>query len=378
MATGVLDNVYLKFDGAITGLYASASSGISSYVIPIAWIVLAVLLLVWCYLTMTGKTSMPVLDLFVPFIAFMLVLYAMGSGYTAWIADPLYKLPEELVSAVGRGSATTPIQALALFEEKFIGLATGGFNLLVDYVKSLAWGAAILLAIVLLIMIIAAVIMMVVIFCGLVYAKLGLTLVLAVGPFFVFLLVLQHTRDKFFSWLNTALFFVFYYVLCFLFMNLFFNFLDAYINALAGVAANSGAGVAGTIADAIRNQFMGGDMAKAGNVIVLFMPVVLLTLIMAFMFLQLSTIASSMTSGAGGAVRRRRAPCRTPCRPWHCGRSRSGPSASRGPRRTVLARCRPCRPSPAPRWCRRRRGRRRPRCCGPVVRRWTRRWRRWR
>ena len=85
-------------------------------------------------------------------------------------------------------------------------------------------------------------------------------------------------------------------------MNLFFNFLDAYINALAGVAANSGAGVAGTIADAIRNQFMGGDMAKAGNVIVLFMPVVLLTLIMAFMFLQLSTIASSMTSGAGGAV----------------------------------------------------------------------------
>ena len=302
MATGVLDNVYLKFDGAITGLYASASSGISSYVIPIAWIVLAVLLLVWCYLTMTGKTSMPVLDLFVPFIAFMLVLYAMGSGYTAWIADPLYKLPEELVSAVGRGSATTPIQALALFEEKFIGLATGGFNLLVDYVKSLAWGAAILLAIVLLIMIIAAVIMMVVIFCGLVYAKLGLTLVLAVGPFFVLLLVLQHTRDKFFSWLNTALFFVFYYVLCFLFMNLFFNFLDAYINALAGVAANSGAGVAGTIADAIRNQFMGGDMAKAGNVIVLFMPVVLLTLIMAFMFLQLSTIASSMTSGAGGAV----------------------------------------------------------------------------
>lgn len=302
MATGVLDNIYLKFDGAITGLYASASSGISSYVIPIAWIVLAVLLLVWCYLTMTGKTSMPVLDLFVPFIAFMLVLYAMGSGYTAWIADPLYKLPEELVSAVGRGSASTPIQALALFEEKFIGLATGGFNLLVDYVKSLAWGAAILLAIVLLIMIIAAVIMMVVIFCGLVYAKLGLTLVLAVGPFFVFLLVLQHTRDKFFSWLNTALFFVFYYVLCFLFMNLFFNFLDAYINALAGVAANSGAGVAGTIADAIRNQFMGGDMAKAGNVIVLFMPVVLLTLIMAFMFLQLSTIASSMTSGAGGAV----------------------------------------------------------------------------
>ena len=30
-------------------------------------------------------------------------------------------------------------------------LAVGGFNLLVDYVKSLAWGAAILLAIVLMI-----------------------------------------------------------------------------------------------------------------------------------------------------------------------------------------------------------------------------------
>ena len=50
-----------------------------------------------------------------------------------------------------------PKAFLAAHGSEFVGLATGGFNLLVDYVKSLAWGAAILLAIVLLIMIIAAV-----------------------------------------------------------------------------------------------------------------------------------------------------------------------------------------------------------------------------
>ena len=33
-----------------------------------------------------------------------------------------------------------------------------------------------------------------------------------------------------------------------------------------------------------------------------FLPVILITLIMAFMFLQLSSIASSMTGGSGGAV----------------------------------------------------------------------------
>lgn len=303
MATGVLGTLYTKFEGAMTGLYASASSGISSYVIPIAWIVLAIALLVWCYLTMSGKTSTPVLDWFVPFIAFMLVLYAMGSGYTAWIADPLYKLPEELVSAAGKGSAKTPIDSLGLFEEKFIGIATGGFKLVIEYIKTGAWGAAIVLTLLLLVMIVAAVIMMIVIFCGLIYAKLGLTLVLAVGPFFVFLLVIQHTRDKFFSWLSTALFFVFYYVLSFLFMALFFNFLDAYVNALVGgTVSGGGPGMAGMISDFIYNQFMGGDAQKAGNMIVLFLPIVLITLIMAFMFLQLSTIASSMTAGSGGAV----------------------------------------------------------------------------
>lgn len=300
MATGVLQTVYSKFEVAMTGLYTSASSGISGYVIPIAWILLALFLLIWCYMTITGKTTTPVLDWFVPFIAFMLVLYAMGSGYTGWIADPLYKLPEQLVSAAGHGSATTPIQALGLFEEKFIGITTGGFKLVIEYIKTGAWGAAVLLVLVLLVMIVAAVLMMIVIFCGLVYAKLGLTLVLAVGPFFVFMLVIQQLRDKFFSWLSTALFFVFYYVLCFLFMNLFFNFLDAYINALAG--SNYGPGSASAIADFIYNQFMGGDAEKAANILVLFMPIILITLIMAFMFLQLSSIASSMTGGSGGAV----------------------------------------------------------------------------
>jgi hypothetical protein len=42
MATGIINKTYDGSEAVITTLYASASAGISGYVIPIAWIVLAI------------------------------------------------------------------------------------------------------------------------------------------------------------------------------------------------------------------------------------------------------------------------------------------------------------------------------------------------
>ena len=66
-----------------------------------------------------------------------------------------------------------------------------------------------------------------------------------------------------------------------------------------GMATMKGMGCMGPMGGA---SGMGGDMAKAGNVIVLFMPVVLLTLIMAFMFLFLRTMASDENERFEGKI----------------------------------------------------------------------------
>lgn len=300
MATSFIQETYQLFEKATVGLYASASAGISGYVIPIAWIVLAISLLVWCYMTMSGKTSAPVLDWFIPFIAFMLVLYAMGSGYTKWIADPLWNLPEELLRATNSANGTTPIDALGSFVTRFMGILSGAFAAMIKFAGDWDFGSALTLLVIIFVLLVFAVIATVIIFCGLVYAKLGLSLVLAVGPLFVFMLVIGHLRDKFFSWLSTALFFVLYYLLCYLFMSLIFNFIDSYIGVIGNFKGFLPTD-AGAVAQAVYMNLVGNKDA-AVNIVLLFIPLIVILFIMAFLFLQLSTIASSMTAGSGGAV----------------------------------------------------------------------------
>lgn len=303
---GILSDIYTKFEGAWTGLYVSASNGISGYVIPIAWVLLAILMLVWCFATMSGKTSMPVMDWLTPCIAFMIVLYVMGSGYVTLIANPLFKLPEDLVGAIAGGGVSNPITAISTFENTFIGIITGLFTGLVDFVTTGAWASAVLLLVIMILLLIVGIVLMVVVFCGFVYAKLGLTMVLAVGPFFILMLVLPQTRDRFYAWLSTALYFVMYYVLCYLFISLFFNFLTEYLSALVqmnvGTAAAGDRGFLGTIAAFIANRFAGGDAATAGGLVTSFMPVILFCLILVSLFMRLDTISSSMTSGSGGTA----------------------------------------------------------------------------
>lgn len=298
-----LTDVYNQFEGAMTGVYQSASAGISNYVIPIAWILLGICLIVWCLKTISGTSTKPVLDWFVPFIGFMIVMYAMGSGYNTLIAEPLFKLPEELAGVVSPGAVSNPILAISNFETKFSVTLTAGFTLVVEFFKTGAFGSSAIMLVMTLLVAVAGAFCMIVVFCGIVYAKLGLTLVLAVGPFFVLMLVLQQTRERFTQWLSTALFFVFYYLLCVLFIALFFNIMDKYMSAVTNSVGplNSASGMAAA-AEFIKNALFGGDETKAASVIGWFLPVVILSGIMGFMFLQLSTIAASLTAGSGGAV----------------------------------------------------------------------------
>src|SRR6195952_2204798 len=242
MADNVVGDIYNNFERALGTFYEGAAMGISGYVIPMAWVLLGICMLIWCYLIIEGKVAMPITDWLLKFVGFMVVLYIMGNGYLSWVPRPLFNLPSELTSALS-ASATSAPDLLGQVNEKVVDLVSAMFAAGTSLVKDLAIGPAIALFLMGMLVIVASYLLLAAALFSVIFSKLGLSMVLAVGPFFVLALVLPQTRNYFYSWLNTALFFVFYHVFTALFIFMFIGIVNSYIGklntTLSGVSAGS-------------------------------------------------------------------------------------------------------------------------------------------
>lgn len=294
MANDIIGDIYTNFENAMSGFYESAAMGISGYVIPVAWVVLGISMLVWCYLVIEGKIAIPVTDWLLKFVGFMLVLYAMGNGYLSWVATPIFHLPSELTAAAS-SSATNAPELLGQVNAKVVTLISAMFTAATSLASDLAFGAAIAVFLLALLVTVAAYLLLATALFAVIFSKLGLSLVLAVGPFFLLALVLSQTRTYFFSWVGTALYFVFYYVFTVLFVFLFIGIIDTYLTRLSSrLGASDGADVS-----TIASRLAGGGDASI-NVVAICIPVILISLAMFCMFLQIPAICASMTGGNGG------------------------------------------------------------------------------
>jgi type IV secretion system protein VirB6 len=296
VADNIIGDIYSHFDRALNGFYEGAAAGISGYVIPIAWVLLGICMLIWCYLIIEGKVAMPITDWLLKFIGFMVVLYVMGNGYLSWVAKPIFNLPTELTTALSSSASNAP-DLLGQVNEKIVDLISAMFTAGTRLVKDLAIGPAIALFLMGVLVIVAVYLLLAVALFAVVFAKLGLSLVLAVGPFFVLALVLPQTRSYFHSWLNTALYFVFYHVFTTLFIFMFLGVIDSYVGKL-NVQLGSTGGGGGVIAMVSNLIGVGG----AGlNVAAVCIPIILISMAMFFMFLQIPVICASVTGGSGGS-----------------------------------------------------------------------------
>lgn len=294
MATMVQD-VVTHFTNATNTFIASSAGLISGYVMPIGWTILAIGLLVHAWAIMEGKVQAPLQDWMFKLVAALMVLYAMSGGYLNWLSEPLYNLGDELGTLLaGGGNAVT---SLSTVNDKVLNLLSTIFSAAGESFSFLDFGSAVILLIFGILVFIACYLLIATALFFIVFAKLGISLVLAVGPFFVMALLNQHTRNYFFSWLNTALYFVFYQVLTVLFIILFIGILDQYMTALETKLA----GATWSIENAVLNLIGMGGPGTQTNLVATMVPVVVISLAMFFMLLQLPTIASSMTSGSGGA-----------------------------------------------------------------------------
>ncbi|MEZ2299416.1 type IV secretion system protein [Variovorax sp. RCC_210] len=296
MTNDIIGDIYTNFETAMSGFYEAAATGISGYVIPVAWVVLGISMLLWCYLIMEGKVAIPVTDWLLKFVGFMLVLHAMGNGYLTWVAKPIFHLPSELTAAASHSSTDAP-GLLGEVNQKVVDLISALFTAAGSLASDLAIGAAIAVFLLAALVTVAAYLLLATALFAIIFSKLGLSLVLAVGPFFLLALVLSQTRSFFFSWISTALYFVFYYVFTVLFVFLFMGILNAYLGKLATQLGGS----AGATVPAMALQLTGASGSSAGvNVVAICIPVILISLAMFCMFLQIPAICASMTGGNGG------------------------------------------------------------------------------
>ena len=296
MADNIIGDIYTKFDSALGGFYEGAASGISGYVIPIAWILLGICLLIWCYLIIEGKVALPITDWLLKFVGFMVVLYVMGNGYLSWVAKPIFDLPSALTTAMS-SSATNAPDLLGQVNEKVVDLVSAMFTAGSNLVKELAIGPAIALFLMGVLVIVATYLLLAVALFAIIFSKLGMSMVLAVGPFFLLALILPQTRNYFYSWLNTGLYFVFYHVFSALFIFMFIGIVNSYMGTLNTTLGGAGGG--GGVLNMVANLL--GVRGSGLNVAAITIPILLISMSMFFMFLQIPNMCSSLTSGSGGS-----------------------------------------------------------------------------
>ncbi len=295
MADNIIADVYSNFERALTGFYQGAAAGISGYVIPIAWVLLGICMLIWCYLIIEGKVAMPITDWLIKFVGFMVVLYVMGNGYLSWVATPLFDLPSELTRALSTTSGSAA-DLLGQVNEKVVDLVSAMFTAGTNLIKELAFGPAIALFLMGVLVIVAVYLLLAAALFSIIFSKLGLSMVLAVGPFFILALVLPQTRNYFHSWLNTALYFVFYHVFAALFIFMFIGIVHSYVGKLNTTLGGVGGG--SVMAMVARLLGASGDGL---NVAAICIPILLISLTMFFMFMQIPTMCASLTAGSGGS-----------------------------------------------------------------------------
>ena len=204
-----------EVDKVVATANGAGAGAMTGYVIPAAWAIFAVSLLVWSVLVMQGKISSPMNEWVIKGGTFLLVILAAGVFYQKWVATPLLGMQSEMTSAMsGSGSATSVLDKIDARIDSIIRscfAAMGELPKALGVIPDLPSLFALLVAAV--VFGIAGGLLEIVALVNLIYAKLGLALVLMVGPFFVASLAVPAVKGWFFSWLNTCMYFVFLSVL---------------------------------------------------------------------------------------------------------------------------------------------------------------------
>ncbi len=321
----LFSDFFKTVDEVLDEVMGVAWVGISEYIVPIAWVSLGILALVWAGAIWHGHGS-SVKDWFTKMAKFVLILQFASVFYLAWVVTPMVSIPNELTYAIAKMQTTVNGGAAAITSTTAADQLTGALEQLVlgtlqaavDAFKDWNVGGALALFVACALMICAGVVLLVIVIFNILYAKIGMAYILSVGPLFIFFLAIPGTRSWFTGWLNTAFYFVMLSVMSTLTMLLFTGIADKFMTKLTKAITDSfqaqlglaealysmlGKAISGNVVEgAVNAGNAAGNMASAQiNVVSIALQMVLVFIPMALVALETRTLVGSLTGGSGGS-----------------------------------------------------------------------------
>ncbi|WLI87823.1 type IV secretion system protein [Massilia sp. R2A-15] len=315
MPSHAFSDLFGEVDSKFAAVTSNAAAGMSAYVMPIGWAMLGISLLVYSALILEGKINNPMLDWMSRGVGMMFVLMASGIYYGPWISSALTGLPTALSAAVGNSSSPTQLlDTLAgNLEAMVAGIATGAVDAFV------AWniGGGVLLFFAVIDVTLVGCVLLVACAFNLMYAKIGLGIVLVVGPFFVLCLFWPQSKNYFYSWLSTVLYFIFLAVISTLFVVFFIGIAQTFMtqmeSMIKGLTASGGtSSYAAAVADAIKawanntpvpaSSAPHTSASQLFNIVALVVEINFVFMTMILVAIDMKSMVASLTGGSGGSA----------------------------------------------------------------------------
>lgn len=311
----VFTDFFARFDKVVLQVGSDIANNMINYVVPIAWVALGVMMLTWAGAIFFGNGS-PVADWFKKLGTAVLIIQFASVFYISWVATPLIALSSELASAVS-GATSTDTSAADQLAGGLEQLVLGVVQASVEALKHWNVGGALLLLIGALLMAAAGCLLLIGVIFNLLYAKVGITYMVAIGPLYVFFLTLPAVRSWFFNWLNTGFYFIMLTVISTLTSMIFLGIANDFMTKLAeavGAAGEAKVLFAKRIfAGLVKAMTLGMIKPKEGtviiddvisaefNVISIAIQMLLIFIPMFLVVLETRTLVGSLTGGSGGS-----------------------------------------------------------------------------
>lgn len=234
-STNLFSAIFDKVDQALDTYITSTAGDMISFITPIFTSLLIVWIAIWGYMMMFGKASEPLQDgvFRILRIGFIITLGLTVGTYTGLVVDFLAKGPETIASVItGTPTGTSAATLDSLFSKIFQvseaawnkgGIMNGNFGMYLISIIVLVVGAALSLVVAFLILL----------------SKIMTTVLLAIGPLFIIMLLFNATQRFFESWLAMVMNFGFILILAAAIGQLMTSLADSYITSMMGADASS-------------------------------------------------------------------------------------------------------------------------------------------
>lgn len=234
-STNLFEAIFDKVDQALDTYITSTAGDIISFITPIFTSLLIIWIAIWGYMMMFGKASEPLQDgvFRILRIGFIITLGLTVGTYTDLVVDFLAKGPETIASVItGSPTGTSAATLDSLFSKIFEvaeaawdkgGIMNGNFGMYLISIIVLVVGAALSLVVAFLILL----------------SKIMTTVLLAIGPLFIIMLLFNTTQRFFESWLGMVMNFGFILILAAAIGQLMTSLADSYISSMMGPDAST-------------------------------------------------------------------------------------------------------------------------------------------